>query len=720
MALLGTIRNRFGWLMSGLIFLGVAAFLFMDASGPNSGMGGSSSKVGSVNGEKITRDEIQKYSQNMQGRGMLSEEIDAQVWQQVVTEKILNQKAEEAGLAVTADEMGELFLSPDPRIQSQLVRQQFMDRQTGQVNTDQIRQVLNMFKSKSALRQQYQGEQLQQMLEQYDTWKDLEKSVKQQRLQSKYFNALDAGFFTPNWLTNLEHKTRNTAYNFDYVSIPYSAINGEGEVTDEEMKKYIAAHPRQYKREASANIDYVLFDVIPTSKDSSDYIDEMKNVAEEFKTLGDDSLVVAKYDGEFPIDYLTKEEMKEPQAIIDSLFAAEKGAIIGPYGHQKQYRVIKAYDRKIMPDSVRARHILYKAKTQEEGQKGRKLLDSLKKVLQTDPTASFDSLAMKFSQDGSAAKGGDLGWKAKDGGFVPPFENYMFYTGEKDSLGIIYTQFGVHLIQITANKYETNKEAIRVATVSQDIIPSEETTTRVKSKVNDFMLASRTIDDMKAAAKEQGLQAGSASGLEKGDYEIPGVGKNSAAAELIYWAHKDETNVGDVSNTLLGIEDPKLNYTKQFVVAGLTAKSVEGLASLSDPTVKAEVDRILRNEKKAAVVNKKLSELNSLDAVASTYGVSKKTASGFKYGEAQIADAGVEPKVAGVAANTAAGKLSKAIDGNEGVYVLQPIGKIDPPEITDLKKTRQDITQKISQAVSGKLFEDMKENADIVDKRERF
>ncbi len=721
MALLGTIRNKFGWLMMGLIFVGLGSFLLMDASGPQNQMGGNSTKAGSINGEKITRDEIRTYSQNLQGRGMLQEEIDQRVWDQIIAEKLLNQKATEAGFKVTADEMGELFLSQDRNIISSLVANQFGDRTTGQINFDQIRQALTTFKNRGSIVNQYKGEQQTQMLEQYDAWKDLEKSVQVDRLRNKYFSALDLGFYTPDWMVQMENGIRNSSYNFDYVSVPYPAVSGEGDVTEEEIKAYISANPRQYKREASVSLDYVLFDVIPTSDDSAAYQTDMSKLAEEFKSTSDDSLFISSNDGTFAAEYLTADEITEPSFVKDSLLNAPNGTVVGPYLHNGQYRVTKAFDHKIMPDSVKARHILFPAKTQEEGQAGFALLDSLKKVLEDDPTASFDSLAMQFSKDGSASKGGDLGWKAKDGSFVPQFEEHMFYTGEKDELKIIYTQFGVHLIQITDYKYINDKKAVRLAVISQDIIPSDKTLKTIKHKVNDFIVANTTAEKMKEAAKAAGLQMGSAASLEIGAYEIAGVGKNSAAAELISWGHNEETNEGDVSSSLLGIDNQKLDYTEKFVVAAVTNKTPKGLASAKDPVIKAEVDRILRNEKKAAIVSTKLKEVKTLEALASAYSTASKTASSINYDLATLNSAGKEPKVLGLAANTSAGKVSStAVAGNEGIYVVRTIGKVEAPAISDMNTTRNDLNSKISSAISGSIFNDMKENSTIVDKRKEY
>ena len=72
---------------------------------------------------------------------------------------------------------------------------------------------------------------------------------------------------------------------------------------------------------------------------------------------------------------------------------------------------------------TRARHILLRPSAQLSEVQARARLADLRQRI-TSGTADFASLAREFSQDGSAAGGGDLGW-ASPGQFVPEFEEVM-------------------------------------------------------------------------------------------------------------------------------------------------------------------------------------------------------------------------------------------------------------------------------------------------------
>ena len=203
MALLGTIRNRFGWVMMGLVFVGVASFLFMDISPGANTASGRSATVGYINGEKVSNDLIQEYAAEYKGSGYLEEEKQAQIWERIIGEKLLTQKTADAGMLVTSTEMGDLFLNP--KLLSPVVQNRLADPKTRQVNTEQIKQMISMYKNTGALMEQANGDlkQQNQLWEQQKEWLALEKNVKTRALQDKYFVALEKGIYTPSWMVEM-------------------------------------------------------------------------------------------------------------------------------------------------------------------------------------------------------------------------------------------------------------------------------------------------------------------------------------------------------------------------------------------------------------------------------------------------------------------------------------------------------------------------------------
>ena len=112
----------------------------------------------------------------------------------------------------------------------------------------------------------------------------------------------------------------------------------------------------------------------------------------------------------------------------------------------------------------RARHILLRVTPQMTEAAARNKLSELKRQIFSGKD-EFAALAKEFSQDGSAAQGGDLGW-ANPGMFVPEFEEAMNRLAPSQISDPVVSRFGVHLIQLverrkTALNPREQKETIR-------------------------------------------------------------------------------------------------------------------------------------------------------------------------------------------------------------------------------------------------------------------
>jgi len=68
-----------------------------------------------------------------------------------------------------------------------------------------------------------------------------------------------------------------------------------------------------------------------------------------------------------------------------------------------------------------------------------------------DSTATFEALAERYSDDGSARLGGDLGWSTR-GKFVPDFEAAAYKLKIGEVSDPVESQFGFHLIQLTGRR----------------------------------------------------------------------------------------------------------------------------------------------------------------------------------------------------------------------------------------------------------------------------
>ena len=102
---------------------------------------------------------------------------------------------------------------------------------------------------------------------------------------------------------------------------------------------------------------------------------------------------------------------------------------------------------------TRARHILIRPSDILPPAEAKRRLELLRERI-VNKTADFAEMAKQFSADGSAAKGGDLGWLYQ-GDTVPEFEQAMNTLALNQISDVVESQFGFHIIQVINRKNES-------------------------------------------------------------------------------------------------------------------------------------------------------------------------------------------------------------------------------------------------------------------------
>ena len=95
---------------------------------------------------------------------------------------------------------------------------------------------------------------------------------------------------------------------------------------------------------------------------------------------------------------------------------------------------------------TRARHVLLRTSPQLTAEVAARRLADYRKQIESG-ARTFEDIARQFSEDGSAAGGGDLGWSAP-GVMVPEFEEAMNALPPNGLSAPVVSRFGVHLIQV--------------------------------------------------------------------------------------------------------------------------------------------------------------------------------------------------------------------------------------------------------------------------------
>ena len=142
-----------------------------------------------------------------------------------------------------------------------------------------------------------------------------------------------------------------------------------------------------------------------------------------------------------------------PPLFLNELKALKVGENTGVLRSPSGFHILKLVDKRsgsapVVITQTHARHILIKTSEITTSAEAKKRIMAIKQRI--DAGASFAEEAKRYSEDGSAAQGGDLDWLSP-GQTVPEFEDAMnkLKVGE---MAVVETQFGWHLIEVLARR----------------------------------------------------------------------------------------------------------------------------------------------------------------------------------------------------------------------------------------------------------------------------
>lgn len=139
-----------------------------------------------------------------------------------------------------------------------------------------------------------------------------------------------------------------------------------------------------------------------------------------------------------------------PQIYAEAAVRMKPGDVSDLLRSSAGFHIIKLLGKRggSAPASIQqthARHILIKVNEVVSETEARRKMENLRERLVNG--GDFAELARLYSQDGSAAKGGDLGW-VSPGDTVPEFEAAMDALKVKEFSQVVQSPFGMHLIQV--------------------------------------------------------------------------------------------------------------------------------------------------------------------------------------------------------------------------------------------------------------------------------
>jgi peptidyl-prolyl cis-trans isomerase D len=446
--------------------------------------------------------------------------------------------------------------------------------------------------------------------------------------------------------------------------------------------------------------------VLPSTADNSATQKWVSDSKQEFATVTDNEQYVnVNSDTRFDPSFYKKEEL--PATLAEWAFSAQPGEFYGPYFENNEYKLAKIDQFKMLPDSVQASHILINPQTVGSVEKAKAMIDSLKRNIELG--GNFAEVAMKYSEDGSKLKGGDLGW-FKRRQMVPEFEEAAF-SGEVNKLYVVATRFGYHLIKPTKKGKETNQ--VRIAILSRKVEPSTETYQKIYSETSKFASENQSFEAFNKAVVDQKLDKKIAT-LKESDREVAGLEQSRALVRAAFNAEKGKILVNNEGSSIF-------EFGNKFVIGAMTEATEEGASSFEE--AKVRVDLAVRKEKKAQMLADKLKNAASgqsdMAGIASKLSTDVKDASGVNFTTFSIPAVGFEPAVIGTVCSLAEGKVSAPIEGNNGVYLAKVTSFVTAAD-NDMKGEKTRLAQTIGYRAGSQVFESLKKVVDIEDKRAKF
>ena len=695
MATLQKIRNKAGVLVAVFIGFALIAFVLTDFLNSSSSLFRSSQQqVADIDGTTVSIqeyqaliDEQEEFLKLQSGKTSLTEaeqnRIQDQVWNQLVFETLIKEKTEELGIEVTSEELLTMITG---RNVHPTIRQIFTNPQTGVFDQAQLIAFLKQ-KDRDPKASFF--------------WNFIEKQIIFQRINEKYTALLKKGMYITNSQAEAEAKARSRKVDFNFIAKRYTSVPDSAVlIADADIEKYYNENINDFQQEATRDIEYVIFAVKPSEEDKKMALEWITKAKEVFAAENTDPVQYVEMNSDEPfVDRYFKPNQLSPR-LQDFIKGAKIGDVYGPYLENDAYKLTRLVDIKMMPDSVKARHILLRTGGSLEAlnAKADSLIDLIKKG------ADFATLARNNSEDpGSAINGGDLGW-FRDGAMVKPFNDACFNAKKGDILKV-ETQFGVHIINVQALGKLTKK--YKLATLVRDITYSSKTYQDVYSKATKFAALNNTPEKFNKAIEEENLTKRYGRGIKATDRNI---GTLQSPRQLVRWAFENE--VGAIS--------PIYEFGDDFVIAVLTGKTEKGPAPLE--SVKNQIKRELLKEKKAekliAEINKLKSGVSDINQLAQKLDVDVMNAEGITFSDQQVTGAGIEPALVALATNSPKGKLSSPVEGNNAVFVVNVTNEstvnVDP------KAEKSQLQQSINYKVDYRIFDALKKSAEITDNRIRF
>lgn len=718
MTALGKIRSK-GILLIIIIGLGLFAFIAEEAFRSCNGIKGQNSQqIGEVLGEKIYVQDFQKLLEEYQDAMKLTMRTDNlsedqlnqlkdQVWQQLVSERVMKEDCKKLGLTVTEDELQNVLNDGTNQL---LTQTPFVNQQTGRFDVSILKQFIDAYRKAEASNN---SQQLDQMRPAYNYWLFVEKNLRTQLLAQKYQSLLANCVLSNKVEAKMAFNEENEEAQIQLASIAYNTIkDADIKVTDEELKaKYEELKAAFRQQQETRDVKMVDVQVKASATDRAQLQKDMAGYQKQLAEAADPTQVVSKsgsmiqYIG-LPVSGKAFQQYPDIASKIDSMAVGTTGVVENT--KDNTYNIVRILSRTELPDSVEFRQIQVGGKTLEAA---RASADSIQKALAAG--GDFQAIAKRYGQDSTTtwftgAMYEQASTMSQDNrAYIEALLN-----GAVGSTQNIELTQGNVVIQVLNRKAMKSKAV--AAVIKKEIRFSDNTYSKAYNRFSQFVTQSQaSLADLQKHATKFGYTVQDLNDFATSSHTVGNVG-GSGIRDAIKWIF--EAKEGQVSQLF---EAGKEN--DHLLVLCMTKIHPQGYRPWDDAQVKEILKREVIRDKKAAMIMAKLKGVNSI-AAAQAKGAKVSTVNQITFAAPAFIQAtgAAEPALSGAVAATAQGKFCSApVKGNAGVYVFQVVKKQMRPAKYNEEQQIQMCRQRAMQYM-GNFMQDLVFGAGVVDNRYLF
>jgi peptidyl-prolyl cis-trans isomerase D len=528
-------RENTKWIMLivAVAFVGLMVFEWgMDLSG-RSGAQASGGELGRVNGDIITYEEWRAVYQNLYQQqqqamdGPMTSVMDRQIqeaaWDQVVTQKLLQQELRRRGIRVTDAEVREAAMySPPPEL---------MDSPAFQTEGQ-----FDPAKYQQFLASQGMNVEFLQQLESY--YRDM---IPRSKL---YYQSTAGLYVTDGQLWRMWRDSRETAtvqyvaFNPD-VLVPDAEVN----VTDQQIRQYYNRRRDDFVRPAVASVRYVTLARAPGRADTA----LARETAAEYRRAlaGGESFeeVAARAGSSAAPDPIgggqfTVVRGQSPGPFEDAIFGTPAGQVTEPVLTANGYHVVRVESRQA--DTAQVRQILVPVVMAEEAEN--QLLDRADALERDADNLGLDQAAARH---GLQVQTGELspampflaGLGAADEGV-----DWAFDDAEVGEVSRVFeAPQALYILELMARRQEGALSLQEATPTIRTILAREAKLQRARQMLADAERRARAGEGLEQIAAQFNGSVQQAGPFSRGDF-VPGLGRLNAAVGAAFGLRQGETS----------------------------------------------------------------------------------------------------------------------------------------------------------------------------------